>query len=613
MIRSAVFIGILMFPMAVRAEPPRGYRLAWEDNFEGNQLDLTKWNVSTRLRRGNHCSADAITVKDGLLSITTYTEGGKHYTGFLDTRRKFETAFGYFEARIRFRSSPGEWGAFWLHSPSIGRPLGDPAKAGTEIDIVEHRARDQRGTDVRDLLAMNLHWDGYKAGVHKHVGHTTRVPSGMPSLQGNWHTYALLWTPQEYRFYLDGQEQWRTDKAVSRRSEFLLLTCEIEDRGWAGNIPEGGYGSRAESQTQMDVDWVRVWQSETVANDGQEEQPPKSSPAVAGKERPWLPASAEKLPRWRGFNLLEKFNVGQAHQFREEDFRLIAKLGFNFVRLPMDYRCWIKNGDWEQFDEAALRDIDQAVAWGQRHGIHVCLSFHRAPGYTVARPAEKTSLWTDEKTQAVCARHWAMFARRYRGIPNERLSFNLLNEPAGAKPAAYVAVVRKLVQAIRAEDLERLIIADGWQYGNIPLPELRELRVAQATRGYSPFELTHYQASWANGGRFPLPQWPRKAGKGVQDREWLWKTSVVPWKELEAGGTGVMVGEWGAYNKTPHDVLLRWAEDCLGNWQKAGWGWALWNFRGAFGILDSGRADVPYEDFAGHKLDRKFLQLLQRY
>ncbi len=103
------------------------------------------------------------------------------------------------------------------------------------------------------------------------------------------------------------------------------------------------------------------------------------------------------------------------------------------------------------------------------------------------------------------------------------------------------------------------------------------------------------------------------AGLATQDRAWLWKNCVEPWKEAESQGIGVMVGEWGVYNKTPHDVVLRWAEDCLGNWREAGWGWALWNFRGAIGILDSGRADVDYEDFEGHKLDRKFLDLLRRY
>ena len=478
-------------------------------------------------------------------------------------------------------------------------------------------------------------------------------------------------------------------------------------------------------------------------------------------ERHWLPATAEKLPRWRGFNLLEKFYLtGERKPFLEDDFRLISKLGFNFVRLPMDYRLWVKDGNWETFDEATLKEIDQAVAWGGKYGIHVALNFHRAPGYTVAQPAEKTSLWTDPKTQGVCAKHWAMFARRYRGIPSQRLSFNLMNEPAQVEAAAYVAVVRKLVAAIRREDPDRLIISDGLQWGTVPVLGLRDLHVAQATRGYTPMEITHYKASWVHGESYPEPQWPRLlspngtllspnrpdlsrplvidgpfptatelrlhvltvsaaallvveadgkpvfrkqfrcgpgkgewkkaefkeewhiyqnlfdrdytatippgtrqlrvrvvdgdwleigqvglrpagrrrettlalkqewgkipapfryapdgqfAGLAMQDRAWLWRNCIEPWKEAELQGIGIMVGEWGVYNKTPHDVVLRWAEDCLRNWHQAGWGWAMWNFRGAIGILDSGRADVHYEDFEGHKLDRKFLDLLQRY
>ena len=47
--------------------------------------------------------------------------------------------------------------------------------------------------------------------------------------------------------------------------------------------------------------------------------------------------------------------------------------------------------------------------------------------------------------------------------------------------------------------------------------------------------------------------------------------------------------------------------------KERGWGWALWNLRGAFGPLDSGRADVKYEDFNGRKLDCAMLDLLRRY
>lgn len=489
-----------------------------------------------------------------------------------------------------------------------------------------------------------------------------------------------------------------------------------------------------------------------------------ASAAETSAPRAWLPASGEKLPRWRGFNLLEKFMLGSGRKpFVEEDFRLIAKLGFNFVRLPMDYRLWIVDGDWEKFDEATLKEIDQAVAWGEKYGIHVCINFHRAPGYTVARPAEKTSLWNDAETQRVCAQHWALFARRYRGIPSARVSFNLMNEPAHIDPEVYCRVARMLVAAIRQEDPQRLVISDGLQWGQLPIVELRELRIAQATRGYQPGELTHYKASWVRGENFPLPAWPKAVGPNgtllspskkegshplvidgpfpaatqlrlhvmvvsssarlvvegdgakllehcfqcgpgegewkraefksqykiyqnvydrdytatipagtrqvrirvaqgdwlqlsqfglkpagapreavltlkqqfgtrpdplryapgapngpfvgleMRDKAWLWKTCIEPWKEAESKGIGVMVGEWGCYNKTPHDVVLRWAEDCLSNWKQAGWGWALWNFRGSFGILDSERKDVRYEDFEGHQLDRQLLDLLLRY
>jgi endoglucanase len=81
---------------------------------------------------------------------------------------------------------------------------------------------------------------------------------------------------------------------------------------------------------------------------------------------------------------------------------------------------------------------------------------------------------------------------------------------------------------------------------------------------------------------------------------------------MESGGT-VFIGESGAYDKTPHAVALAWYRDWLELWKERRMGWALWNFRGSFGILDSGRADVAYEGYRGHALDREFLDLLREY
>jgi acyl-coenzyme A synthetase/AMP-(fatty) acid ligase len=42
-------------------------------------------------------------------------------------------------------------------------------------------------------------------------------------------------------------------------------------------------------------------------------------------------------------------------------------------------------------------------------------------------------------------------------------------------------------------------------------------------------------------------------------------------------------------------------------------GWSMWNFHGPFGILNSGRTDMQYEDWYGQKLDRKLLALIQQH
>jgi endoglucanase len=334
--------------------------------------------------------------------------------------------------------------------------------------------------------------------------------------------------------------------------------------------------------------------------------------SLAGEPDSAVPL-AKKVPRWRGFNLLEKFNAGRNVIFLESDFEWIHQWGFDFVRLPMDYRCWTDAADPYKLNEKVLREIDQAVELGHKHGVHVNLCLHRAPGYTVAKPPETLDLWESEEAQKQFDFQWSQFARRYRGIPSGRLSFNLVNEPARTTEEKYAKVVRRVTAAIRREDPDRLVIADGLDYGRTPIFSLADLGIAQSTRGYDPFQLTHYKAAWVSGERFAAPTWPLREGGKVKDRAWLKEDRIAPWKKLQSGGVGVHVGEWGAFNKTPHEVVLRWGRDLLGLWKDAGWGWAVWNFRGPFGVLDSQREDVRYEDFHGHKLDRQLLELLRAF
>ncbi len=97
------------------------------------------------------------------------------------------------------------------------------------------------------------------------------------------------------------------------------------------------------------------------------------------------------------------------------------------------------------------------------------------------------------------------------------------------------------------------------------------------------------------------------------------------WARLSAGdvspnysqyslrGTMVRGGELGCYNQTPHDLFLAWFEDTPYILTSNGIGYGLWEFSGSFGILNSGRSDLDYEDWYGHQLDRKLLDLLIKY
>ncbi len=341
-------------------------------------------------------------------------------------------------------------------------------------------------------------------------------------------------------------------------------------------------------------------------------------------------SSAAGLPRWRGFNLQEKFTDkpdewadvapewGRSNEpFLESDFESIAELGFNFARLPMSYRCWTDPADPFRLLEAPLSEIDRAVEWGRQYGVHVCLNFHRAPGFCINAyySPEPWNLWTDSYARELFAHHWRHFARRYRGVPGADLSFNLVNEPNLCTAQEYADAMAPAIAAIQDEDAGRTLVIDGL-FGEATLPVEQLLAVPGAVhsaRGYAPFKLTHYLATWAGSPSEP-PVWPDPPGAEIEwNREVFERYCVRPWLDFEAKGARVFVGEWGCYNRTPHEVALAWMRDCLELWRDVGWGWALWCFRGSFGILDSGRDDVVYENWKGRQLDRRMLELLREF
>jgi len=332
-----------------------------------------------------------------------------------------------------------------------------------------------------------------------------------------------------------------------------------------------------------------------------------------------------KYSGYRGFNLLAKFSgTGPKRKFEEEDFEIMADWGFDFARIPMSYWNWASVDDWYNIDEEFFKDIDEVIELGRQYNVHVNLNMHRVPGYCInGRELEPYDLFEDstdnmQKALEAVVHYWKLFAERYKGIPNEQLSFDLINEPPHLKvETRYVEVVKALVEGIREKDPGRLIVADGKDVGRTPVYGIIDLNVVQSTRGYDPMSVSHYTAGWVPKDAFQTfksPTWPLTGDDGrIYDRRYLKELLIDTWKPLVDKGVQVHVGEWGCYNKTPHDVVLLWMEDLLSLWKEAGWGHAMWNLKGDFGLLNSQRADVQYENYKGHQLDRKMLELLKMY
>lgn len=352
---------------------------------------------------------------------------------------------------------------------------------------------------------------------------------------------------------------------------------------------------------------------------------PETGPAAANAAQASHVAHAASAARpnkkrlWKGFNLLNKFNPDYQTPFEESDFEIMAEWGFNFARIPLSYWCWSSEDDWYRVDEKRLKEIDRAVEFGRRYGIHINLNFHRVPGYCINPPHGEKNLFEDDDALEACAHHWRVFAERYKSCPSKLLSFNLINEAPSVADAAYDRVARRLIDEIRAVSRRRTIIVDGLDVGNRPLMSLADVPdIIQSGRGYQPMLISHYGANWVYGdGPMYFPEdklgWPLDENGRIYDKEWLRETLDRNWQPWIAQGGRVHIGEFGCHNRTPHHVALAWLEDQFDIFEERGWGWSLWNLTGSFGVLDSGRRDVKYENYKGHKLDRKMLELLKRY
>jgi len=195
-----------------------GYTLFWEDQFNGNTLDSSKWAVRGPGPRGpGYVSASCVNLNNGFLSLQAVKKDDSLLISAVGTQDLFMTRYGYFECRAKLQQSDGNWGAIWLQSTKLSGG-DDPAVYGAEIDIMEFFKK--LGTDI---VSHNVHWGPY--GPKQHTTHG--MQSYLKGVSSGFHLFALEWTPEKYVFYIDGFEFYEVTEGISQIEQYIILSMEL--------------------------------------------------------------------------------------------------------------------------------------------------------------------------------------------------------------------------------------------------------------------------------------------------------------------------------------------------------------------------------------------------
>ena len=166
---------------------PNQWKIETGGNGWGNK-ELEYYTARPRNLRVKNGNLEMIALKQ----LYTGPDGvTRDYTSArLDTKGKFDQAYGRFEARIKIPYGQGVWPAFWMLGNDIDR-VGWPTCG--EVDIIENIGREPA------IAHGTIHGPGYSGG--KGIGSPYALTSG--SFADDYHVFAAEWEPNQIRFYVD--------------------------------------------------------------------------------------------------------------------------------------------------------------------------------------------------------------------------------------------------------------------------------------------------------------------------------------------------------------------------------------------------------------------------
>lgn len=297
---SFVLLTVLLTPYTSNsyAQEKEGYALDWHDEFNGSELDSTKWrHRGLGARRGGTVVEEATKVDgNGNLTITTTILDSSHYhVGMIGTGETYNTTYGYFEARVKFGKRLS-WDSFWLQCPTAYQ-AGSTSETGAEIDICEYS-----GSLLRSAIgwddSLNAIWDtlGYKVNHNIHWADNDGIMDSWGSRSSliqdpnEWVTLALEWTENQYYFYVNDTLTYNTRKGLSGIDEYIILS--VEPDYWEA-LPDS-IQNGATVQDTFFVDYVRVYKQIQTNIENDSLEIPKSYTLKQNYPNPFNPSTTIK-------------------------------------------------------------------------------------------------------------------------------------------------------------------------------------------------------------------------------------------------------------------------------------------------------------------------------
>ncbi|MBQ7206902.1 MAG: glycoside hydrolase family 16 protein [Lentisphaeria bacterium] len=242
-----------------RSGPPSDdYELVWHDEFDGDKLDTSKWvNYVLDYRKKRNQMIDtphyARLNGKGQLELVNEFRDGIFYTPFPHTRTTFMPTFGYFECRFKLHKEDMLNATFFLLPPDRKRQVDvGPEKNGYEIDIMECILPSM------DQISQTTHYKAFDGKKYTILSGGT-IARRMPGLSQGWHTVGFEWTPDNYRFFIDGVESYALNKAyhpIAHAPLYMILSFEVH-RTFAAKIAKEG---KPWKSSVYSIDYVRVYQ-----------------------------------------------------------------------------------------------------------------------------------------------------------------------------------------------------------------------------------------------------------------------------------------------------------------------------------------------------------------